>query len=110
MGKHKSGEDNGASGSTVKRKKLSEKDNFTSTEFRKMLSTFGDNKGCQALQRFNRACGNYKKNSDECHDIVKAYIILSPDCIEIFQFLRKGKPSVNEVSLVFHNTILIVIS
>ena len=100
MAKHKASDTETTS--AKRQKTSSEKDAFTSTEFRKMFTATGvDTKAMQAFQKFNKACANHKKNTEEHHDIVKAYIVLSPDCLEIFRFLRKGKPSVNEVSSMF---------
>nr|XP_018667840.1 nucleolar pre-ribosomal-associated protein 1 isoform X2 [Ciona intestinalis] len=73
-------------------------DNFTSIEFCKMLQD--KVLVTKGLQKFCQACKQHKEYSLN-HDIIKAYISVSPECYEVFKIIETGKTSPMVTSLVF---------
>ncbi|XP_078485686.1 nucleolar pre-ribosomal-associated protein 1 isoform X2 [Ciona intestinalis] len=73
-------------------------ENFTSIEFCKMLQD--KVLVTKGLQKFCQACKHHKEYSLN-HDIIKAYISVSPECSEVFKIIETGKTSPMVTSLVF---------
>nr|CAB3267532.1 nucleolar pre-ribosomal-associated protein 1 [Phallusia mammillata] len=83
-----------------------EKEIFTSIEFIQLLQD--PVLYVKGLQRFCQASRLFR-DSIITHDVVKAYISVSPECSEIFKCIEKGKTSSMNVCLVFETFFTILL-
>lgn len=61
-----------------------------------------------ALKHFNKHCRNNNENSRIFKDIIKPYIKISPECVEIFKCLHKRRPA-NELAVIFESLLYILV-